>query len=65
MRDPHVVALHYRLEAGPHLAFRDPPPMEKDTDPFSLRLANGQLRIEMKDHFATAEAAPWTLRLSA
>jgi hypothetical protein len=57
MRDPHVFSLHYRLETGPQLAFNDPPPVEKETDAFSLRLANGQLRIEMKDHFATAEAA--------
>ena len=57
MPDPHVVALYYRLETGRQLAFNEPTPLEKVADAFSLRLANGQLRVEMKDHFATADAA--------
>jgi hypothetical protein len=57
MRDPHVVALHYRLETGPQLAFNDPEPVERENDSFTLRLANGELRLEMKDHFATADEA--------
>jgi hypothetical protein len=57
MRDPHVVALHYTLETGPQLAFNDPAPLEKDKEAFTLRLADGHLRVEMKDHFATMDAA--------
>ena len=57
MRDPHVVALHYRLETGPQLAFNSPPPVKRERDSFSVCLANNQLRVVMKDHFATAQAA--------
>jgi len=57
MRDPHVVALHYRLETGPQLAFNDPSPMTWDLDAFTLQLSDGQLSVEMKDHFATVDAA--------
>ena len=57
MRDPHVVALHYRLETGPQLAFNNPAPLEKDTDAFALRLTDGHLRVDMKDHFAAVDAA--------
>lgn len=57
MRDPHVVALHYKLETGPQLAFHAPAPVVRDTTAFSLRLDNGALCVELRDHFATAEAA--------
>ena len=57
MRDPHVVALNYRLETGPQLAFHDPTSVKTDTAAFTVRLDNGQLRVGMKGHFATAEAA--------
>ena len=57
MRDPHVVALLYRLQAGPQLAFNDPAPLERETAAFSVRLTKGQVRIEMKDHFAKSDAA--------
>lgn len=57
MRNPHVAALHYRLETGPQLVFNDPPPVERETDSFSIRLDNGRVHVEMKDHFPTAVAA--------
>jgi hypothetical protein len=57
MRDPHVVALHYRLEAGPQLDLDHPPPVEREQDSFTFRLESGRLRVEMKDHFATVVAA--------
>ena len=57
MRDPHVVALHYRLETGPQLAFRDPAPVDEEAGAFSLRLDNGELHVTMKHHFATVEDA--------
>lgn len=57
MRDPHVEALYYRLETGQQLGFSNPPPMERETNAFSLRLADGQLKVRMKDHYATDIAA--------
>ena len=57
MRDPHVVALYYRLEAGKQITFDDPLPVEHKTAAFSLRLANGQLRAEIRDDPATVAAA--------
>jgi hypothetical protein len=57
MRDPHVVALRYRLETGPQLSFNDPPPVERELDSFTIRLNNGHVHVEMKDHFATVAAA--------
>ena len=57
MSDPHVVALHYRLETGPQLVFADREPLKCETEGFTVRLADGQLRLELKDHFPTAEAA--------
>jgi len=57
MRDPHVEALYYRLETGQQLAFSNPPPTERETNAFSLRLADGKVEVKMKDHYTTdAEA---------
>jgi len=57
MRDPQVVALHYRLETGPQFAFKDPDPVEHKTAAFSLRLVDGHLRAEIKDDPATVTDA--------
>ncbi len=57
MRDPHVVSLRYRFEAGPQLALNDPPPVERELASFTMRLNNGHAHVEMKDHFATVVAA--------
>jgi len=57
MRDPHVVSLHYTLETGQQLVFNDPPPVERELDSFIIRLDNGRLHVEMKDHFSTVVAA--------
>jgi hypothetical protein len=53
MRDPHVVALHYRIAVDPKLTLNDPHPIEYETATFSLRLADGHLRGEIKDDPAT------------
>lgn len=57
MRDPHVVALRYRLVPGETVAFADPPPVEWETTLFRLHLAEGIARVELKDHYASAEEA--------
>lgn len=57
MRDPHVVALYYRLETDPSLIFKNPQPLDQDVDEFTLRLADGVLTCTMKEHYASAEEA--------
>jgi len=57
MRNPHVVALHYRLETGPDLILKNPEPVEHKTQAFSVRLADGHLRAEIKDDPATVADA--------
>jgi len=57
MRDPHVVALHYRLVTGETLAFKNAPPVERATEAFRLRLADDRLAVEMKEHYATERQA--------
>jgi hypothetical protein len=57
MRNPHVVTISYRLGTGPSLRFDHPPPLEYDTDEFTLRLAEGLLTCAMKVHYATTEEA--------
>lgn len=57
MRDPHVVALNYRLETGPQLTLDNPPPVERELDSFIVRVDDGRVRVVMKDHFSTVVAA--------
>jgi len=57
MRDPHVVTLHYRVVTDPLFEFKDPPPIEHEEAAFRLRLEDGKLRVEMKNHHATTESA--------
>jgi len=57
MRDPHVSALVYRLETDETVAFDDPPPLEHETDAFRVRLADGVLRVEMKEHHPSEQCA--------
>ena len=57
MRNPHVVALHYRLETAPSLIFDNPPPLEWETDQVTLCLAEDMLTCKMKAHYAAADAA--------
>jgi len=48
MRDPHVVALHYKMETRPQLALNDPGPVKWELDSLFARLANDQFRIKLK-----------------
>ena len=57
MRDPHVVALQYRLETDPNVTFQNPPPVEAETEAFRVRLDKGAATFELKDHFPSEEAA--------
>ena len=57
MRDPHVVALRYRVITDEAVAFDNPPPVERETEAFRMRLADGIVTLEMKDHHSSEEAA--------
>ena len=57
MRDPHVVELRYRLVLSGDDEFRDPPPVERERDAFSMRLADDLLTVTMKEHHPTIESA--------
>jgi hypothetical protein len=57
MRDPHVVALRYRLESPESVVFEDAPAVERETAGFRLHLWNGKLTVHMKGHHATVESA--------
>lgn len=57
MRDPHVSALLYRLGTDETVVFANPSPLERETDAFRMRLADGVLRCEMKDHHASEQSA--------
>jgi hypothetical protein len=64
MNDPHVVRLQYKLHTREHLSFKAPAPLDGETDAFRMRLADGALTFEMKEHHATEESArkrvePW------
>jgi hypothetical protein len=57
MRDPHVVALHYRIETGSDFALDGLPPSELQTGSFTLYLSGNHLRAEITDNPATVAAA--------
>lgn len=57
MRDPHVVSLRYRLITDDTTSFDDPPPVERETDAFRLRLADGIVAVEMVEHYPSEQAA--------
>jgi hypothetical protein len=70
MRDPHVVALYYRLatldyQSNAYLpeptdtsvSFENPQPCEAETDLCTLHLAEGLLTCTMKVHYASPDAA--------
>ena len=57
MRDPHVVALTYRLNAGAGIEFQNAPAVEWDTDIFHLRLDADRARLDMKEHYSFEDEA--------
>jgi len=58
MRDPHVESLRYRLEVNEAYGrLENPPPLEQETDAYRMRLEDGVLSVEMKEHHATVESA--------
>ncbi len=58
MKDPHVESLRYRLEVNEAFGrFEAPPPLEHENAAYRMRLADGVLTVEMKEHHATLESA--------
>jgi len=57
MRDPHVVALRYRLVPTETISFDQPPTVERDTEAFQIRLADNIVTFEMLEHHASEESA--------
>ncbi|MCL5107333.1 MAG: hypothetical protein M1401_00360 [Chloroflexi bacterium] len=57
MIDPHVVSLQYKLVTSESLTFRNPSPVEQETEEFRMRLADGIVTFETKEHYPSAEDA--------
>lgn len=57
MNDPHVVSLEYELESPPQVVYDKPEPVERETASFDLRLSDGVLTANMKEHHATETEA--------
>lgn len=63
MRDPHVVALHYRVVTDINFVFReDAPPVDGELPAFRFRLVDGGLRVEMKEHHGSRGSAEGVVR---
>lgn len=58
MNDPHVVALHYRIEHGPDVIdWSRADPLDKEEPSFRVQAENGRVRFELKAHYPSEEAA--------
>ena len=57
MNDPHVVALHYRIEHGPDIDWSWAAPLDKDEPSFRVQAENGRVRFELKEHYPSEAAA--------
>ena len=57
MNDPHVVALHYRIEHGPDIDWSRAAPLDKDEPSFSVQAENGRVRFELKEHYPSEKEA--------
>ena len=57
MRDPHVASLRYRFVAGETVSFDCPPPVERETEAFRMRLEDGVATFEMLEHHASEDTA--------
>ena len=57
MNDPHVVALHYRVEHDSTYDYDGVPPLYHQVEAFDIRIENKQASFTMKEHYATEEEA--------
>ena len=57
MNDPHVVALHYKIEHASWVDYSKAGPLEFRERAFDVRVADEQAWVSMNDHFATEQDA--------
>ena len=57
MNDPHVVALNYIIKHDSTVKYADAPLIECERPEFNIRVADERVRLELKTHYATEEAA--------
>ena len=58
MNDPHVVALHYRIEHGPDVIdWSRANPLDKEEPSFRVKAENGCVRFDLKEHYPSEKAA--------
>lgn len=57
MNDPHVVALHYKIEHAASIDYSNASGFDLHEDVFDVNVENGHVRFSMNDHFATEQAA--------
>lgn len=65
MQDPHVIAIHYRVEADETVTYVCPPPVEWSTAVFDMHLADGKATFTLKvSRSITRQNRPPEIRLS-
>lgn len=57
MNDPHVVALHYRINHGNTIDYSEAEPLDREESSFRLNVEDRKVKFELKEHFATEEQA--------
>ena len=57
MNDPHVVALIYQIEQGWSVDYSRAEPLDHEESGFRIKVKNGRVRFEFKDHYATRAKA--------
>ena len=57
MNDPHVVALHYRIDHGDAFDYSEAEPLDHEESRFRLRVEDRKVKFELKEHFATEKQA--------
>ena len=57
MNDPHVVALIYDIEHDKTIDYSQAPSLTKEVDEFTIKICNGQVRLEPNEHYASLTEA--------
>jgi hypothetical protein len=57
MRDPHVIALLYKLKHSERIEFKNAAPLQIPTQAFDAVLAENRLRVTLHDHHSSRDAA--------
>ena len=57
MNNPHVVALHYRIDHGDTIDYSEAEPFDREESRFRVRVEDRKVKFELKEHFATEKQA--------